>query len=75
MGASAPTTMPWQSKWLKLTQLKKDPLFRGGLLVNKLMLMCKLVKLQIKLWKMPQEKWLMMPVSQVVSVEVLRGTL
>ena len=44
-------------------------------MVNKLMLMCKLVKLQIKLWKMPQEKWLMMPVSQVVSVEVLRGTL
>ena len=39
--------------------------------MNTLMLMCKVVKL----WKMPQEKWLKMPVSQVVSVEVLRGTL
>ena len=38
--------------------------------MNTLMLMCKVVKL----WKMPQEKWLKMPV-QLVSVEVWRGTL
>ena len=47
--------------------LKMDPVFGGWLLMNKVMLMCKMVKLHINIWNM--EKWLEMLVS-LVSVEV-----